>query len=87
MILEEKAELISVHIQEWLRRNDRLEAKPDDVMQYLKENGVYSMNRKSASHLRKDLRKLVERNQVHLIKGLTFEQKSKNKLWFINRID
>jgi hypothetical protein len=87
IILEEKAEIISRLVQEWLKINSRSDAKPDDVMQFLKENGVYSMNRKSASHLRRDLRKLAERNLLYLVKGLAFEQKNKNKLWYFNKVD
>jgi hypothetical protein len=86
MLLEQKAELIGKFVQEWLISNNKLEVKPDDVMQHLKEHGLYNMNRKSASHLRRDLRKLADRNQLDLIKGLVFEQKNKNRLWFFKRV-
>lgn len=87
MKLEDKAKIISDFVQEWLLDNNKAECKPDDVMQFLKENGVYSMNRKSAKSLRSDLRKLVEREQMSLIKGLYFEQLRKNKSWYFKKVD
>ena len=87
MELEKKAEIISKLVQQWLLNNKKNECKPDDVIQFLKDNGVYSMNSINAKSLRGDLRKLHERNQMDLIRGLYFKQPNKNRLWFFKRVD
>lgn len=86
MKIEMKAQLISEYVQEWLRINNRNEAKPEEIMQYLKDKGLYNENRKSASHLRSDLRKLIEINKLELISGLEYEQKDKNKYWYFRKV-
>lgn len=83
---EEKALIISDAVQEWLEINDLQECKPEDIMSYLQEKGIYNNNRQSAKQLRSDLRKLVERKQEYLVKGLYFEQRNINRFWYFKRV-
>jgi hypothetical protein len=83
----DKALLISKYAQEWLRINNRTEAKPGELMPYLIEKGVFKSDHRNGLPLRNVLRELEKRDMLHLIQGAEYEPKQKNKMWYIRLMD
>ncbi len=86
-LIEKRVALLNQHIQEWFRLNNRVEAKPKELMTYLIEKEVYKNDNRQGNPLRKDLRKLRDKNLLHLIKGVKLDQKAKISIWFLTKVD
>jgi len=62
-----KAKLLNNHIKKWFDLNNKIEAKPKDLMPFLIEKGIYKNDNKEGNPLRIDLRWLKEHKQLNLI--------------------
>ncbi|KJS86266.1 MAG: hypothetical protein JM58_07140 [Peptococcaceae bacterium BICA1-8] len=86
MELEERARLISYHVQEWLVQNNKSVVKPKDVIPYLIEKGLYENDNRKGNPLRKDLRKLDDMNRLDLIEGLQVDRKETKRYWYFYKV-
>lgn len=85
---EERAIEISKALKDWFKEVNRNEAKPEDIMPFLYERGIFNEGKRDdALQLRKLLRRLHEEGKLDLIEEARFEQKKKNKSWSFVRND
>ncbi|MCT4621524.1 MAG: hypothetical protein N4A62_19320 [Marinisporobacter sp.] len=85
MRLTIKGRLISNYIQEWLKINNKTEAKPKDIIDYLVEKKLYRNN--ALRNFQRDLRILEERNMINFIKGVEAKQVKSKRFWILKKVE
>jgi hypothetical protein len=71
-------------IQEFLKKEKLVDAKPKDLMPILIEKGFFNIDHKEGLPLRKVLRKLDDRDEMYLLPQVRVERKDVNTFWFFN---
>ncbi len=87
MNFDERIVAIDRLAQEWLIKNNKDEARPVDIMDYLVKHGVYRKEIKGGLPLRNDLRKLKERGELNRIRGLDAQLVNQNTNWYFRRVE
>lgn len=85
MKLEEKANLINQYIKEWFDLNNRIEAKPKELMDFLIEKEIYSRDNREGNPLRSDLRRLRDKNLLYLIDSVEAVTHGKITKWYFRK--
>lgn len=85
MRLTVKSRLISIYLQEWFEKNDKAEATPKDIIEYLVLKKIYTGN--ALRNFHRDLRNLENRNMLHLIRGVERKQVKSKKYWILKNLD
>jgi hypothetical protein len=87
MDFDERIVAIDRLSQEWLIKNNKDEARPVDLMDYLIKHGVYREDIKRGLPLRNDLRKLKERKELNRIRGLDAQLVNQNTNWYFRLVE
>lgn len=74
-------------IQEFLKMEKLIDAKPKDLMPILIENGFFNIDHREGLPLRKVLRELDDRDELYLLPQIRVERKKKNVFWFFNILE
>lgn len=74
-------------IQEFLKKEKIVDAKPKDLMPVLIEKGFFKKDYREGLPLRKILRELDKLNELYLLPQVTADRKDKNVMWFFNAIE
>ena len=74
-------------IQEFLKKEKLVDAKPKDLMPILIEKGYFNIDHREGLPLRKILRELDDREELHLLPQVRAEKKDVNTLWFFNTLE
>lgn len=74
-------------IQEFLIKEKLVDAKPKDLMPILIEKGFFNIDHREGLPLRKILRELDNRDELHLLPQVRVERKDVNTLWFFNALE
>ncbi|TCO79964.1 hypothetical protein [Marinisporobacter balticus] len=85
MRLTVKSRLVSNYVQEWLKINNKVEATPKDVIEYLVAKKIYTSY--ALRNFHRDLRNLENRNMLHLIKGVETKQVKSKRYWILKKSD
>lgn len=73
-------------IQDYLIKNNFVDAKRKDLMPFLLEKGYFKNDHKYGLHLRNVLRELDKKNMLYLLPQVNVERKEKNRYWFFNAV-
>ena len=83
MSVEERAKIVSKVLRDWFNETNKLETTPEEIMPYLIDRNIYKDDsRNDALRLRRDLRKLVEKNKLYMLEEAEYVQKKINKQWY-----
>jgi len=82
----EKSEIIRMGyaIQEFLSKENLIDAKPKDLMSKLIEKKFFNKDHREGLPLRNLLRDLDKRNELNLIPQVSADRKEKNIFWYFN---
>ncbi|MCA6066571.1 hypothetical protein JI747_005225 [Chryseobacterium sp. RG1] len=82
----EKVRAIQKVVKDYFYNNPSVSIIPaKDLMPYFIEANIFSKDEKNGLPIRKVLRQLDERNELHLLPHLIAERKTKNTNWFFGR--
>jgi hypothetical protein len=82
----EKIKAIQKVVEDYFYNNPSLSIIPaKDLMPYFIQANIFSKDEKNGLPIRKVLRQLDERNELHLLPNLIAERKAKNTNWFFGR--
>ncbi|QZY56994.1 hypothetical protein [Crassaminicella profunda] len=84
MRLTVKSKLISNYIQEWLQTNNKTEATPADVIEYLMKKNIYKSH--ALRNFQRDLRTLETRDMLDFIKGIETKQVKSKRFWILKKV-
>lgn len=74
-------------IQEFLKKEKLIDAKPKDLMPILIEKGFFNMDQRQGLPVRKVLRELDDRDELYLLPQVRAERKDVNTFWFFNALE
>jgi hypothetical protein len=83
----ERIAAINLYVQEWMINNDRNEAIPGEIMEFLISKNVYAHDHREGGPIRNDLRRLRAEGNLALISGLELIEAGDNYTrWYFKRV-
>lgn len=84
----EKVKAIQKVVEDYFYNNPSVSIIPaKDLMPYFIKANIFTKDEKNGLPIRKVLRQLDERNELHLLPNVIAERKAKNTNWFFGRVN